>query len=148
MTQRHPEQSDLPMLITTVTKKRQPIFLHQGYAKTAVEHLYRVQKLHPFLLYAFVVMPNHCHFIMRPVFPEQISSIMRAYKSGLAFELKMGSIWQSRFNLRIINKFDGTISYIHQNPVRAGIASRMEDYPWSSASGRWPVEQLPSLIFF
>lgn len=147
MSQRHPEQTEVPMFVTTVTKGRAPIFRHEKYAKIAAEHLYRVKKIHPFLLYAFVIMPDHCHFIMRPVFPETISSIMRSYKSGLAFELKKGSIWQPRFYVSIVQDFGPVSRYIHQNPVRANIVQFPEAYRWSSASGNWIVEQLPSLYF-
>jgi REP element-mobilizing transposase RayT len=40
------------------------------------------------------------------------------------------------------------VNYIHQNPVRAGLAERAEDYRWSSARcwSRWPREDEPLLM--
>jgi hypothetical protein len=37
------------------------------------------------------------------------------------------------------------VSYIHQNPVRAGLVERAEDYRWSSIRcwNRWPQEAEP-----
>jgi len=37
------------------------------------------------------------------------------------------------------------INYIHQNPVRAGLVERAEDYRWSSIRywNRWPREDEP-----
>jgi hypothetical protein len=33
-----------------------------------------------------------------------------------------------------------TLEYIHANPVRRGIVDRIEDYPYSSASGKWETD--------
>lgn len=40
------------------------------------------------------------------------------------------------------------VNYIHQNPVKAGLSERIEDYRWSSARiwQRRPLENEPLLI--
>ena len=40
------------------------------------------------------------------------------------------------------------VNYIHQNPVRAGLCERAEDYQWSSARiwKRRPLENEPLLM--
>ena len=60
---------------------------------------------------------------------------MNAYKSGLTFDLGIGSVWQPKFDLRIPEKAFRVLQYIHGNPVKAGLCDRPEAYPWSSASG-------------
>jgi len=47
-----------------------------------------------------------------------------------------GPVWQGRFfdrALRTVKAYRETIEYIHWNPVKAGLARRPEDWPWSSA---------------
>ncbi len=46
-----------------------------------------------------------------------------------------GTLWQPRFfdrALRTVREYHEKVEYIHLNPVRAGWASRPEDWPWSS----------------
>ncbi|MEK7136676.1 MAG: transposase [Patescibacteria group bacterium] len=140
MTQRHPVQNDVLMLVTTVTANREPVFANPAYAREAIECLYRVQKQRPFLLYGFVIMPDHCHFLLFIPPPESISKIMNSYKSGLTFDLGLSKIWQPRFHVRLPDNAEIALRYIHENPVKAELVSIPEDYPWSSASGEWLVE--------
>ena len=53
---------------------------------------------------------------------------------GLSGE-KAAHFWQKRyydFNVRNHEQFVEKIHYIHQNPVKAGLCNRPEDWPWSS----------------
>ena len=82
MTQCRPIINQEIMFVTTNIRDRRDIFSHPPNALEAIEILYRVQSLHPFFLYGFVVMPDHCHFLLRV--PEQgsISTIMNRFKMG------------------------------------------------------------------
>ena len=45
-------------------------------------------------------------------------------------------VWQSGyydFNLFTERKVEEKLAYMHQNPVRAGLVAKPEDWPWSSA---------------
>ena len=137
MTQRHPEQSDNLFFVTTNIKNRRPIFENPVYAREAVETLYRIQELHSFFLHGFVIMPDHCHFLLFVTEEGNLSKMMRQYKSGVAFNIGIGSLWQPRFHSRYPEHASRMLHYIHMNPVRAGLVERPEDYPWSSASGKW-----------
>jgi len=50
-------------------------------------------------------------------------------------------VWQQGagydFNVYTPKKLVEKVVYIHANPVRAGLASRPEEYPWSSAVNYW-----------
>ncbi len=142
MSQRHPIQNDVPMFITSVTKNRMPVFCEAAAAREAIESLYRVQVQQPFFLYGFVIMPDHCHFLMTVPEPGSISKIMQSYKYGLSFNIGKGPIWQPRFHMRIPWSASNALRYIHNNPVKAGLCGSPENYPWSSASGQWDVMDL------
>lgn len=135
------------MFITTNTLNRQPIFADPAHAREAIESLYRVQEIHPFLLFGFVIMPDHCHFLVQIPPPYTVSKLMSAYKSGLTFDLGIPKIWQPKFDLRIPNDCWAVLDYIHQNPVKAKLCEKAEDYPWSSASGKWEITRLDDNLF-
>lgn len=142
MFQRHPEQNEHMMFVTTNTAKRIPLFSNPVYAREAIETLYRVQQLHPFFLFAFVIMPDHCHVLIKVPAPGKISTIMNSFKAGVSHNIGRGPIWQSRFDLKIVEDSRPVIAYIHQNPVEARLANSSEEYLWSSASGKWGVSPL------
>lgn len=141
MTQRHFTEGYEILFITTVTRHRCPYFAHHAFAREAVELLYRVQNLHPFDLYGFVIMPDHVHFLMRaPTYP--IHRIIGAYKSGLTFDIGISPLWQRRYFMKVPTNAARVLQYIHMNPVKAGLSSSPEKYPWSSASRKWDVSPL------
>ena len=132
------------MLVTTNLQGRKPLFANPAYAREAIEVLYRVQQLYPFSLFAFVVMPDHIHLLLTVPEPQKISMIMNRFKMGVSHCLGLGPIWQSRFHLREVHNARNALRYIHLNPFRAGICEIPEEYPWSSASGKWDVLELDS----
>jgi REP-associated tyrosine transposase len=147
MSQRHWIQNNRIMFVTTATLNRESLFGNPAVAREAVETLYRVRALHPFLLYGFVIMPDHCHFLMMVQAPGRISNIIGTYKSGMTSNTGIPQMWQPRSDMRII-KGDPlpVLHYIYMNPVKAGLTKTCEEYPWSSASGEWEVDPLPRSI--
>jgi len=143
MTQRHSIQNDVIMFITTNMYDREPVFENDAYAREAIETLYRVQNMRPFILYGFVVMPDHCHLLLRVLSPETISKIMQVFKSAVPLNIGTQSIWQRRFNMQIPDDPKAVLHYIHMNPVKAGLVNTPEAYPWSSACGKWEITPLP-----
>jgi putative transposase len=131
------------MFVTTNTKNRRPIFANPAYASEAIDRMYRQQDLNPYFLFGFVVMPDHCHFLLNIPSPYTISSFMNSYKTGLTFDIGIGAFWQPRFDVRVPDDGWATLRYIHDNPVAAGLSSSPEAYPWSSASGKYDVSILP-----
>ena len=142
MSQRHHTQNQHMMLVTTNTENRVDYFLRPPHAREAVECLYRIQHYNPFFLYAFVVMPDHCHFLLHVPEHGSVSRTMYMYKRAVSFAIGKPE-WQGRFHLVIPRSVERTIGYIHSNPVRAGLCKSPQDYAWSSASGRWDVAELP-----
>jgi putative transposase len=143
MTQRHPIVSDRIMLITTNTIDRVPYFANPVYAREAIECMYRTQQFHPYFLYGFVIMPDHCHFLMNVPSPNTVAKVMNSYKSGLTFDIGVPKLWQKRFHIRLADDPHRALSYIHENPMRKNLCESSDQYPWSSASGQWDIEPLP-----
>ncbi len=95
---------------------------------------------HRFLLTAWVFLPDHWHAIFYPPLPLTISRVIEAIKDGATKRInrarrEAGMLWQPRFfdrALRTVKEYDEKVKYIHLNPVKAGLVSRQEDWPWSS----------------
>lgn len=94
----------------------------------------------PFELTAWVVLPDHFHFLIDPG-DSDLSNIMRRIK--LAFSsrylkrkrMRSGKIWQSRFWDHIIRDEKDWIhhlDYIHYNPVKHGLVQKPQDWKYSS----------------
>lgn len=130
------------MFITTNVCEKKKLFSNEAYARVAIETLYKTQAVHPFFLYAFVIMPDHCHLLVQVPEPESVSRIMNVWKGCTSNDIGIGPFWQKRFFVRFPDDAWATCRYIHLNPVKAGLVEQPEDYPWSSASGKWDVTEL------
>lgn len=147
MTQRHRIQSGHMMLVTAVTLNRKPFFADSAYARMAIDKLYDTQEVFPFFLYGFVFMPDHCHLLLKVPPHGSISKIMYRYKRAVVFNLTKSPVWQRGFHIHIPKNAKVALAYVHRNPVKAGLCVANKDYPWSSASGKWDVTDIPILSY-
>jgi putative transposase len=126
--------------ITTNLAKRLPA-LSFAECDICLGELARVRRRRKFSLFAYVVMPNHAHLLLWTV-NSLLPGLMRDWKSASGFAIakergRKGAIWQPRyfdFILRRSSDFGMKFDYIHDNPVVAGLVSRPEEWPWSSAA--------------
>ena len=97
----------------------------------------------PMRILAYCLMPNHFHFLiwainngdlsrwMQWLMTTHVRSYHRHYGSS-------GHIWQGRFKSFPLASDEHLLTahrYIEGNPLRAGLVSRAEEWPWSSL--RW-----------
>ncbi len=96
-------------------------------------------------------MPNHVHALVWFTDPGQISEFMKQWKrvssfhigqllkstlTSYASRLEKSPVWQAKyyvFNVYSRGKLEEKLTYMHQNPVRAGLVARACDWRWSSA---------------
>ena len=91
------------------------------------------------IVYAYCLMTNHVHLLLREVdeglmLPIKRISIAYAQYFNLKYE-RSGHLFQDRFKSEPVNDmgyFVTLLRYIHQNPIAAGIASSVDAYTWSS----------------
>ena len=92
-----------------------------------------------FKIFAYCLMSNHIHLLIQEV-EEPIEQIMKriATKYVYWYNLKyqrVGHLFQDRFKSEPIETDEylfTVLRYIHQNPIKAGICKRNEDYKYSS----------------
>lgn len=133
-------QSQFPYHITTRTNNRDWFDIPMSDTwKIAKESLLYANLKRPINLHAFVLMNNHYHLLLSTP-NEDIDKFMMFYNGSLS---RLISKESSRINHKFSNRYKWTIvsqknyllnvyRYIYQNPLRANIVKRIEDYPYSS----------------
>ncbi len=92
-------------------------------------------------LLAWVVMPNHVHGLLETWEGFPLHAIVRSWKGFTAREAntllnRRGAFWQADYFDRYIRNeahWQRVVAYIHENPVKAGLVGRAEEWVWSSA---------------
>ncbi|MFH0932795.1 MAG: transposase, partial [Nitrospirota bacterium] len=90
---------------------------------------------------AYCLMSNHVHLLTRPKEEESLYKMMQGvtlcYTQYINREYKRsGRLWESRYHSCIVDKEQymwAVARYIEQNPTRARIVKKEEDFPYSSA---------------
>lgn len=137
---------------------QQPFFDNPDYCLKLIESINRARKIHYFDLWAYVIMPEHVHLLIRPRSIEySISDILTSIKLSVSKsvinklkkfnpgELQLmrtternrpyrfwmaGGAYDRNMNTRkaLLN----SVNYIHNNPVRRGMVENPEEWKWSS----------------
>ncbi|WP_341938815.1 transposase [Marinimicrobium sp. C2-29] len=91
-------------------------------------------------VHAYCLMTNHIHFLATPLEEDALSATMKVVGSRYAqfvnrkYE-RTGTLWEGRHRASLIETGRYLLCcyrYIELNPVRAGMVSAPEEYPWSS----------------
>jgi len=90
-------------------------------------------------IWSYCLMPNHVHFIMAPAgvdgLRQTFAEAHRRYTGRVHARFGWtGHLWQGPFNSVVMDERHllAAARYVPMNPVRAGLAPRAVDWPWSS----------------
>ena len=97
-----------------------------------------------FQLLCWVVMPNHLHTLIETLPGHPFGRVVKSWKNYSALTAnrllgRQGSFWARDYFDRYIrddNHLAAVIRYIENNPVKARLVEKPEDWPFSSASRR------------
>jgi len=97
------------------------------------------KKASGFELYAYCLMGNHVHLLIRTI-SEGLDTIFKRIGAKYVFWYnwkyqRVGHLFQDRFRSEPVETdkyFLTVLRYIHQNPVKAGICDTVDSYIWSS----------------
>ncbi|MBU4352864.1 MAG: transposase [Nanoarchaeota archaeon] len=134
---------DAIVFITGVTRKRQHFLRAESDVNLLFETLRNVQLIHPFRLLAYVLLPDHFHWLMRVVSESgNFSEVMQSIKRNFTLNYKHAhhinttlNIWQPRFWDHVIRNehdLEKHFDYVHWNPVKHGYVRYPEDWPHST----------------
>lgn len=154
------------IFITTTVRNRIPVFKDYKLADLVVRQLKETAGYYMVSIVGYVLMPSHLHIMLGLRKAELSSRFMQSFKIITSKKLKSllpesylsifscngeFRFWTPRFDeLGISSKkqFDIKLNYIHNNPVKAGLAKDAIEYEFSSAkdwlteySGLLPVDK-------
>ena len=114
------------------------LFQVERSAELLIEVLRSLVAERRFQLHDFVIMPDHVHLLMTVEEGMTIEKAMQLVKGRFSFRLAKesgvkGEVWQRGFSeVQVMGteSFEKHREYIAQNPVRAGLASQADEYPF------------------
>ena len=118
-------------LVTTVTAQREPVFSDFRAARQLVRILHHDVLVALARTLAYVVMPDHLHWLLELGEAESLSQCVQRVKS-LATKALGPGLWQKGFHDHAVRQEEdlpAIARYIVSNPVRAGLVSRVGAYP-------------------
>lgn len=132
---RHSERNRI-YHITTGTCDRAPVFSDFESGRILVRALQQQQVQGHLESLAFVIMPDHLHWLLQLTGNRSLSSCINFVKSLSARKIRVaqgldGAVWQRGFHDRAIRREDDLTQvarYIIANPLRAGIVDSVRDY--------------------
>ncbi|MGI6308202.1 MAG: REP-associated tyrosine transposase [Dethiobacteria bacterium] len=118
---------------------RQTIFEDKEDAGKFMQTLGACQEKSGFKLYAYCLMGNHVHLLIKEE-KEDLSIVMQRIGASYVYWYnqkyeRCGHLFQGRYKSEVVEDdryFLAVLRYIHKNPVKAGLSNEMADYPWSS----------------
>jgi len=119
----------------TTRLRQEGRFLIEREAEIVVNTILHSSTRKEITLYAYVIMPNHMHILIKPIMCG-ISTTMQLIKGRSSRHVNEGNFWQKGFfdfGILTEEKFREKFNYIHFNPVKWGLVEKAEDYKYSSA---------------
>jgi putative transposase len=125
--------------VTLCVQDRQRIFSDHKIAALAQGELKSFRARGWYWLYAFVVMPDHIHLLLRlRDESRKLGRIVATLKSAIQFGSRQAGTdlnWQYNFFdhvVRLDEPLDNIVGYILRNPERAGLVTQGELYPFAA----------------
>ncbi len=122
--------------VVTKTQGNEPLLEPFSSARIVIDMLRQQQDQNYATSLAFVVMPDHLHWLMQLTGERDLSVCVNAVKSGStrrinASTCRSGKLWQKGFYdhaLRADEDIPAIARYIIANPVRAGIVKSVWEF--------------------
>jgi len=130
------------------TAEKDPMWLAEPAIARIVQDAIHYRDRREYDLYAYCIMPNHVHLIFKLIVqsgvPEKlnefvVTDILKSLKWFTALKANQilqreGAFWQSESYDRVIRdtqELENCIAYTLENPVKAGLVNRWEDWAYS-----------------
>ncbi len=127
--------------VTTVTHQRKPYFENFACGRVVISEMRRLHEQKLLNSFAWVLMPDHLHWLFQLGEGISLSSTMKLFKGSSArgvnkFLGQSGAVWQKAFYdhaLRHEEDLRAVSRYMIENPLRAGLVKDIHQYSlWDS----------------
>jgi REP element-mobilizing transposase RayT len=120
-------------LVTFVTDGRKHRFKDFRCARLMIRSMRNCRQVKTM---AFVVMPDHVHWLVQLLDDASLSQVLKTVKSSSAYQInqhlnRRGKFWQNGFHDHALRKEEAVIEaarYIIANPLRAGLVGNVREY--------------------
>ena len=139
---RHSESGRI-YLLTTVTARRRPLFADWRLGRLVVRTMAYYEAQGAITSWAFVVMPDHLHWLLALEPGTELAGFMRSFKAHAARRINRArgtpgrTVWQAGFHDHAVRREEDIRSlarYVVANPLRAGLVREIAAYPlWDAA---------------
>jgi putative transposase len=128
--------------VTTVTRASGNWFSGAPVCRAVLETFEGYRSKFGIECLGYVLMPDHLHALLhQPTEESSVSKMMEGFKSVTSrtcrpTDYPLPNLWHDRYDDVAIPGRDAALTrmnYMHNNPVRNGIATLPEEYVWSSA---------------
>jgi putative transposase len=117
---------------------KRDIFLDDEDRNKFIENMFRARKIGKLEIYGYCLMDNHVHMLIKE--NEEIGISIKRITVGYVWwhnkkYERTGHLFQNRFMSEPVETESYLITvlrYIHQNPVKARMVTKSENYQWSS----------------
>jgi putative transposase len=135
-------------LITTVTYGRHPYFADVMLGRRVVAEMRRVHEERLVDTVAWVLMPDHLHWLVQLGEGGELGTVMKLFKARSARAVNRalgrgGPLWQRAYHdhaLRCEEDLRQAARYVVGNPLRARLVNHIGDYPLWDAVWLWGAE--------
>ena len=118
---------------------KQTVFYDDEDREVFLNRLKLIKEEMPYKIYAFCLMDNHIHLLLKETGNSTGKILLKILSSYVFWYNKKydrcGNLFQDRYKSEPINTDAHLLCaarYIHQNPIKAGIANIISDCKWSS----------------
>ncbi len=136
-------QPGLYYFLTASVAGRRRIFTNRHRAMLVLDAIRWLHAADRFMVDAAVVMPDHLHLVGQ-LGESTLAKVMHTLKSYSAHSLSVAGVetpvWQKGYHdhgLRDDEDYRARVQYVLQNPLRAGLVQRVEDYPYVILPDWW-----------
>ena len=118
---------------------RQTVFENEEDCERFIQTIQRYKEVSEYKVYAYCLMGNHLHLLLKEG-KEPLKTVMRRICGSYVFWYnrkygRVGYLFQDRYKSEPVEDdkyFLTVLRYIFQNPIRAGIVTKIQNYKWTN----------------
>ena len=123
--------------LTFCTNERRPLFTDDAVVELVVRQLVRTANEQQFAVIAYCFMPDHLHLLIEGTSDDsdgkRFIKLFKQFSGYYYSQARQETLWQ-RYGFEHVLRDDETtlevVRYILGNPIRAGLSSTVEEYPY------------------
>lgn len=131
----------LPYHVTQRGNRRATVFFSDHDRRIYLDRLQEYAQRASVEVLAYCLMNNHVHLVLVPATPQSLERALRPLHTRHAQRINRlkgwkGHVWQGRYFCAALDEdyLWAAMRYVEQNPIRAKLTVKAEEFPWSSAA--------------